>query len=67
MGLDRPALLRMQLRALIAAGAGRPLSVMFPLVASVEEFRAARALVDREVAWAERRGRLSPRASASGR
>jgi len=60
MGLDRPALLRMQLRALIAAVAGRPLQVMFPLVASVEEFRAARALVDREIAWAERRGRPAP-------
>ena len=60
MGLDRPALLRMQLRALIAAVAGRPLSVMFPLVACVDEFREARALVDREVAWAERRGRPAP-------
>ena len=60
MGLDRPALLRMQLRALIAAVAGRPLSVMFPLVANVDEFRAARALVDREVAWAMRRGRPAP-------
>jgi phosphotransferase system enzyme I (PtsP) len=60
MGLDRPALLRMQLRALIAAAAGRPLRVMFPLVANVEEFRAARALVDHEAAWAQRRGRPSP-------
>jgi phosphotransferase system enzyme I (PtsP) len=60
MGLDRPALLRMQLRALIAAVAGRPLTVMFPLVANVDEFRAARGLVDREVAWAVRRGRPAP-------
>ncbi|MEO8811721.1 MAG: phosphoenolpyruvate--protein phosphotransferase [Caulobacteraceae bacterium] len=60
MGLDRPGLLRMQLRALITAVAGRPLRVMFPLVASVEEFRAARGLVEREVAWALRRGRPAP-------
>jgi len=60
MGLDRPALLRLQLRALIAAARGRPLRVMFPLVASVDEFRAARALVDHEVAWAQRRGRPAP-------
>ncbi|MCR5874816.1 phosphoenolpyruvate--protein phosphotransferase [Phenylobacterium sp. J426] len=60
MGLDRPALLRMQLRALIAAARGRPLRVMFPLVASCDEFRAARALVDTEVAWALRRGRPAP-------
>ena len=39
MGLDRPALLRMQLRALIAACKGRELRVMFPLVATVDEFR----------------------------
>jgi len=60
MGLDRPALLRLQLRALIAAAKGRPLRIMFPLVASVDEFRAARALVDTEVAWALRRGRPAP-------
>ena len=60
MGLDRPALLRLQLRALIAASKGRPLRIMFPLVASVDEFRAARALVDTEVAWALRRGRPEP-------
>jgi phosphotransferase system enzyme I (PtsP) len=60
MGLDRPALLRLQLRALIAAARGRPLRVMFPLVATVEEFRTARALVDTEIAWALRRGRSAP-------
>ena len=60
MGLDRPALLRLQLRALIAAARGRPLRVMFPLVASVDEFRAARAHVDTEIAWSQRRGRPAP-------
>jgi phosphotransferase system enzyme I (PtsP) len=60
MGLDRPALLRMQLRALIAAANGRELRIMFPLVATVEEFRRARAFVDQEVAWAVRRGRTPP-------
>ena len=60
MGLDRPALLRLQLRALIAAARGRELRVMFPLVASVDEFRAARAMVDHELAWAVRRGRPAP-------
>jgi phosphotransferase system enzyme I (PtsP) len=60
MGLDRPALLRLQIRALITAAGGRALRVMFPLVANVDEFRAARALVDVEVAWAQRRGRKTP-------
>jgi phosphotransferase system enzyme I (PtsP) len=45
IGLDRPALLRRQLRALLLAAAGRPLSVMFPMVATVAEFRTARALL----------------------
>ena len=61
MGLDRPALLRLQLRALISAARGRELRVMFPLIASVDEFRAARAMVDEEIAWAQRRGRPAPR------
>jgi phosphotransferase system enzyme I (PtsP) len=45
VGLDRPAVLRRQLRALLLAAAGRPLTVMFPMVATVAEFRAARALL----------------------
>ncbi len=60
MGLDRPALLRLQIRALLWAAEQRALRLMFPLVASVDEFRAARGLVDQELAWAERRGRPTP-------
>jgi phosphotransferase system enzyme I (PtsP) len=60
IGLDRPALLRYQLRALISAAAGRRLRVMFPLVTLVSEFNAARALVDRELEWAEKHGRQMP-------
>jgi phosphotransferase system enzyme I (PtsP) len=50
IGLDRPALLRRQLRALLLAAGGRKLSVMFPMVATVAEFRAARSLLLTEVA-----------------
>ena len=50
VGLDRPALLRRQLRALLLAAGGRELSVMFPMVATVAEFRAARALLLAEAA-----------------
>ena len=60
LGLDRPALLRMQVRALLAAAAGRELRVMFPMIATVDEFRAARELVDVECDWARRRGRPLP-------
>jgi phosphotransferase system enzyme I (PtsP) len=61
MGLDRPALLRLQLRALISAAKGRELYIMFPLIATVDEFRAARRFVEQELVWAERRGRPLPR------
>lgn len=50
VGLDRPALLRRQLRALLLAAGGRDLSVMFPMVATVAEFRAARDLLRAEAA-----------------
>lgn len=60
LGLDRPGLLRLQLRALLTAAAGRELRVMFPMIATVDEFRAARDLVDVECAWAKRRGRALP-------
>ena len=50
IGLDRPAVLRKQLRALLLAAAGRPLTIMFPMVATVAEFRAARALLLAEAA-----------------
>ncbi|MBB4081694.1 phosphoenolpyruvate--protein phosphotransferase [Brevundimonas lenta] len=60
LGLDRPGLLRLQLRALLTAAAGRELRVMFPMIATVDEFRAARELVDVECAWAKRRGRELP-------
>ncbi len=47
--LDRPAVLRHQLRALIAAAAGRALHVMFPMVAEVAELIQARGLLDMEL------------------
>ncbi|MFJ6025196.1 phosphoenolpyruvate--protein phosphotransferase [Brevundimonas sp. NPDC092305] len=61
LGLDRPSLLRMQLRALLGAAAGRELRVMFPMIATVDEFRQARELMDKECDWARRRGRTLPR------
>ena len=66
MGLDRPALLRLQIRALLWAARGRPLRIMFPLIANVEEFRAARRLVDHELGWAVKRGRPAPEALRVG-
>jgi phosphotransferase system enzyme I (PtsP) len=61
IGLDRPALLRAQLRAMIRAAAGRELRVMLPMVSTVAEFAAGRDLLDRELAFALRCGREAPR------
>ncbi len=54
IALDRPALLRYQIRALIAAANGRPLDVMLPMVCEVAEFEAASGMVGRELERAEK-------------
>ncbi len=47
VGLDKPGVLRMQLQALVRAAQGGPLTVMFPFIAQYEEWRAARAEMDK--------------------
>jgi phosphoenolpyruvate-protein phosphotransferase len=44
--LAQPDLFRPQLRAALQAGAGRNLKLMFPMVATVSEIRAARAVLE---------------------
>ena len=56
----------MQFRAFIRAAAGRDLKVMAPMVSTVDEFRAARAMFDRELAWSESRGHEPPRTASLG-
>ncbi len=58
--LDRPAVLRHQLRALVRAGAERDLYVMFPMVAEAAEFIQARALLDMELERHQARGGTPP-------
>lgn len=60
MALDRPALLRLQMRALLRAASGRVLRVMFPMVAEIDEFRRARALVDLECEFLATHGYVPP-------
>ena len=60
MLLDRPSILRAQLRAMLEAGAGRDLRLMFPMVAEVSEFLRARQLLDLEMERARRRGTSPP-------
>ncbi len=66
IGLDRPVLLKMQFRAFIRAAAGRDLRVMAPMVSTVDEFRAARGMFDRELDWSVSRGYEPPRAVSLG-
>jgi phosphotransferase system enzyme I (PtsP) len=60
IGLDRPAMLRQQLRALIRASLGRELRIMFPMVAEVAEFAAARRILDAELEREAARGTTVP-------
>ena len=66
MTLDRPFMLRQQLRALIRAAAGRRVDVMFPMVAEVAEFTAARDILNLELARADGRGEPMPEKIAVG-
>ncbi|MCX8567850.1 MULTISPECIES: phosphoenolpyruvate--protein phosphotransferase [Hyphomicrobiales] len=47
--LDRPGLLRTQVRALLKAAGGRELKVMLPMVTELSEIAQAREIIDREV------------------
>ncbi|QFT63771.1 phosphoenolpyruvate--protein phosphotransferase [Roseivivax sp. THAF30] len=60
VGLDRPGVMRMQLQALLRAAQGRPLTVMFPFIAQLDEFYAARAEMDKTIARERRLGHPVP-------
>jgi len=66
LGLDRPALLRTQLRALLRAAGGRSLKIMFPMIAAVAEFDQAKELVERELTHLRRHGHKLPDAVEVG-
>jgi phosphotransferase system enzyme I (PtsP) len=60
LGLDRPGLLRSQVRALLRAASGRELRLMFPMVSMVEEFDKAKSLVEVELTHLRRHGHGLP-------
>lgn len=60
VGLDKPGVLRMQLQALLRAANGRPLTVMFPFITLINEFRAARAEMDKAMARETKLGHALP-------
>lgn len=66
LGLDRPGLLRTQIRALLKAAGERELRLMFPMVTEVSEFMKAQAMVEREKAFLKRHGHVLPAAVKLG-
>jgi len=60
MALDRPALLRLQIRALLVAAAGKAVKIMFPMIADVEEYCRAKEAVEAEKQYLVQRGHKLP-------
>lgn len=60
LGLDRPGLLRGQIRALLRAAGGRALRIMFPMISVVEEFDQAKGVVERELTYLRQHGHTLP-------
>ena len=61
MSLDRPALLKVQLRALISAAGGKVLRIMFPMISETSEFLRACEYVESERKFLSDRGYTLPR------
>ena len=60
ISLDRPNLLKMQIQSLLRGAAGRPLAIMFPMIAQASEFRRARDIALAELDRHIRNGRPAP-------
>jgi phosphoenolpyruvate-protein kinase (PTS system EI component) len=61
LALEQPELLETQLRAVLRTAAEYPLKVMFPMVATLEEYRQAKAMLADVRSGLERAGRADPR------
>ena len=60
LSLDRTTLMRAQARALLEAGAGREIHIMFPMVSEPWEFDAAKTLVEEQRQWLAQRRKAGP-------
>ncbi|MEM6908932.1 MAG: phosphoenolpyruvate--protein phosphotransferase [Pseudomonadota bacterium] len=60
LALEREGLLKAQARALLEAGAGRELYVMFPMVSEVWEFDAAKTVFEEQLAFLRSKKKLLP-------
>ena len=64
--LARPEFFKVQLRAIVRAAAEHPVRVMFPMIAVLSEFRAAKALLLEARAEVEKRGQPVPERIETG-
>jgi phosphotransferase system enzyme I (PtsP) len=60
LGLDRPGLLRTQIRALLQAAKGRPLKILVPMVTETFEFKLTKQVICKEVERLKRAGLPAP-------
>lgn len=60
LGLDRPGLLRTQIRALLLAANGRPLKILVPMVTETFEFLRTKLVVRKEMERLRRAGQVVP-------
>ncbi|MCB1429921.1 MAG: phosphoenolpyruvate--protein phosphotransferase [Nitratireductor sp.] len=60
LSIDRPGLMRGQIRALLKAASGVKLKVMLPMVTEIREIRRIKLLIEREMAFLSRFGHALP-------
>lgn len=60
LALERDGLMKVQARALIEAGAGKTLNIMFPMVSEPWEFDEAHAIFEAQRSWLASRSRKMP-------
>ena len=66
MALERPALFNLQVRAMLMAGVGSDLRIMFPMIADVHEYLEARTLVSEQQDWLKKHGHEGPKSLKLG-
>ena len=66
LALGRPALMKIQARALLQAAAGAALNIMFPMVSEPWEFAQAKALVESQRGLLARQGHALPATTRYG-
>lgn len=66
VGLDRPAMLRQQLKGLIRAGQDQDLRIMFPMISEASEFFRAKEILDLELAQEQNRSGKCPKSLSVG-